>query len=231
MAMRDQTGRVQPSYTVSSIPRSVSTLPSYPLLTRPQLSKKHHPDAPGGSPEQFHVINDAYATLGDAASRAAYDSSTRPASERGGGMGTPGSSSSFHPHSPQARAAAGPHRAWGGRPPPGAHYTGPKRQHGNLGHGMGMGSGPGSVPPGTRWGRKEGHGMGANARHRMNEGRLDEEVKGESVLWRSMVVFIVLVIIVGLGGGVSAKADVGEQGDDHVEVWREHCELEEEELD
>jgi DnaJ-class molecular chaperone len=30
-----------------------------------QLSKKFHPDAPGGSAEKFHEINDAYGVLGD----------------------------------------------------------------------------------------------------------------------------------------------------------------------
>jgi hypothetical protein len=34
-----------------------------------QLSKKHHPDTPGGSTAKFHEINDAYATLGDESKR------------------------------------------------------------------------------------------------------------------------------------------------------------------
>jgi DnaJ-class molecular chaperone len=29
------------------------------------LSKKHHPDTPGGNKERFLEINDAYHTLGD----------------------------------------------------------------------------------------------------------------------------------------------------------------------
>jgi len=34
-----------------------------------QLSKKHHPDAPGGDKDRFLEINDAYHTLGDDARR------------------------------------------------------------------------------------------------------------------------------------------------------------------
>jgi len=34
-----------------------------------QLSKKHHPDAPGGNKDRFLEINDAYHTLGDDARR------------------------------------------------------------------------------------------------------------------------------------------------------------------
>jgi len=35
----------------------------------PQLSKKTHPDTPGGSAEKFHEINEAYSVLGDEAKR------------------------------------------------------------------------------------------------------------------------------------------------------------------
>jgi hypothetical protein len=41
----------------------------HPFADDHQLSKKHHPDTPGGSTAKFHEINDAYATLGDESKR------------------------------------------------------------------------------------------------------------------------------------------------------------------
>ncbi|BEJ07077.1 hypothetical protein CcaverHIS641_0403460 [Cutaneotrichosporon cavernicola] len=72
-----------------------------------ELSKKTHPDAPGGSSTAFHTINDAYAVLGDDAQRVAYDRQHVPRAS-GSGVGA-----GFHPHSPQARRAAGGHNSTG----------------------------------------------------------------------------------------------------------------------
>ncbi|CAK9787051.1 unnamed protein product [Cutaneotrichosporon oleaginosum] len=198
---------------------SVTSSPSPSPLHSVCLSKKAHPDAPGGSPAAFHTINDAYAVLGDDAARSAYDRqhAPRPAASAGAG---------FYPHSPQARRGAGPHRAWSGggtgdgrgtwgKAAPGPQWSGRRRVDPNLGFGMGMGGvgGRGSTGDlgGMRWGKKESAREKANREKRFGAARLDEEVKGESTGVRLLVVMLLLACIMGVGGGFStSSADEGE---------------------
>lgn len=194
-----------------------------------------HPDAPGGSPEAFHAINDAYSVLGDEAARAAYDRSHVPASQRRQAPHGSSHSAHFHPHSPEARrASSGPHRAWGGKPPPSAHYAAGGRQYDNFGAGMGMG---GTMPGSTasarsqaKFGRRGSGIGGAAARARQHESRLDGEVSGESVLWRAGMIVGIVLLIVGITGRLSASADAGEgeedvgHVDDDIENTEDHAE-------
>lgn len=88
----------------------------------------------------------------------------------------------------------------------------------NLGFGMGMGSGGASSADNAgKFGRKEGHGMGAAGRRREKQTRMDEEVKGESALWRFVIITGVLLIIMGLGGGFTVHADTGGVEEDEVD--------------
>ncbi|GMK58912.1 hypothetical protein CspeluHIS016_0603540 [Cutaneotrichosporon spelunceum] len=178
-----------------------------------ELSKQTHPDAPGGSSTAFHTINDAYAVLGDDAARAAYDRQHAP---RMTGRGP-----EFHPHSPQARRAAGPHRAWGGSGPmgdgrgtwgkatPGPAWSGRRKVDPNLGWGMGVGGSSGYNSTGNlggmRWGKKESERERANREKRFGASRMDEEVKSESTALRLLVVVILLFCILGVGGGFSSS--------------------------
>lgn len=222
--------RKQDHYAVFGLPRNASKAQikarfyevCHPLLPSPlppkltaQLSKKHHPDAAGGTgtADQFHKINDAYAVLGDDGARAAYDASTAPASSRG-----VSADGSFHPHSPQSRRSTGPHRAWGGRAPPPPSWAGKRKVAPDLGWGSGMGGTmPGYSAPHSahgRWGRKE-------EKRRQGEQRLDDDVAGESVGLRFVIVVLALVGIWSLASTV-AKADGGDgdegEGDDE-ESW------------
>ncbi|BEI91525.1 uncharacterized protein CcaverHIS019_0403450 [Cutaneotrichosporon cavernicola] len=188
-----------------------------------ELSKKTHPDAPGGSSTAFHTINDAYAVLGDDAQRVAYDRQHVPRAS-GSGVGA-----GFHPHSPQARRAAGPHRAWEGGPmgdgrgtwgkaAPGPAWTGRRKVDPNLGWGMGMGGSSGHNSTGDlggmRWGKKESPREKANREKRFGAARRKEEIEGESTGVRLLVVVILLFCIMGIGGGFStSSAEVEEELD------------------
>ncbi|WOO80196.1 Chaperone protein DnaJ [Vanrija pseudolonga] len=202
--------RKQDHYAVFGLPRNASKAQIKARFY--ELSKQHHPDAAGGSgsADKFHTLNDAYAVLGDDGARAAYDASSSPASSRG--VGSEGSS--FHPHSPQSRRSSGPHRAWGGgRAPPPPSWAGRRKVAPDLGWGAGMGGTmPGYSAPHSahgRWGRKE-------EKRRQGESRLDEDVAGESVGLRFVIVLLVLIVVWSLGSTV-AKADGGEEEEEEEE--------------
>lgn len=103
-----------------------------------QLSKKYHPDAATGSAEEFHKINEAYTVLGNVSKRSAYDAELNP-SRAGTKSGGYGGHARWHPHSPEGRRAAGPHRAWKagrgtwGKAAPGPQWTGRRKVDPNLG--------------------------------------------------------------------------------------------------
>ncbi|KAK1926246.1 hypothetical protein DB88DRAFT_508353 [Papiliotrema laurentii] len=92
-----------------------------------ELSKKTHPDAPGGSADKFHAINEAYEILGDEAKRRQYDLSLSEPASGPGYTYQPGYNppSSSYPYSDPFTRRTGPHGAWSTRrPPPRAPPTG-----------------------------------------------------------------------------------------------------------
>ncbi|RXK37651.1 hypothetical protein M231_05063 [Tremella mesenterica] len=154
------------------------------------LSKKHHPDAPGGDASKFHEINDAYATLGDEGKRKSYDTSFQPHSSP---------SNHLHPshfsQAPLSRSSSGPHRAWQ-RSNPSARSNFTPNDH--------LNSHPHTYPrqhynPSTVFGRRKDT-EAARTTHDPPQG-------GESMLWRIGLVVGLLMAVISFGGGLTASAE------------------------
>lgn len=105
-----------------------------------QLSKKHHPDAPGGSAAKFHEINDAYAILGDENKRyvqhsashtvrgSARSSLMQSASDTSGGSMT-SPSRPLDPTHPATQASTPTLHTCAVPPDPTLHGAAPRRAH------------------------------------------------------------------------------------------------------
>lgn len=122
--------------TSPSAQRQAPSLP--PDRANEKLSKKFHPDAPSGSAEEFHKINEAYHVLGNVSRRSAYDAELSPTLRGGvrsgnkGAYGGAGGHGGAHPHSPEGRKWKAGRGTWG-KAAPGAQWTGRRRVDPNLG--------------------------------------------------------------------------------------------------
>ncbi|BEI83745.1 hypothetical protein CcaverHIS002_0403490 [Cutaneotrichosporon cavernicola] len=150
-----------------------------------ELSKKTHPDAPGGSSTAFHTINDARAGQ---RVRIGHGKEGRWGWERTWGKAAPGPAWT-------GRRKVDPNLGWGwGWGSSGHNSTG------DLG--------------GMRWGKKESPREKANREKRFGAARRKEEIEGESTGVRLLVVVILLFCIMGIGGGFStSSAEVEEELD------------------
>ncbi|MGZ8436915.1 MAG: DnaJ domain-containing protein [Candidatus Limnocylindrales bacterium] len=86
------------------------------------LARKNHPDF-GGDVRHMASINEAWAVLGDAARRGAYDAEPQPPGDQQGGVSTPSASAPAGPPS-DGRATNGSAQGLGARRRPSPHTGG-----------------------------------------------------------------------------------------------------------
>lgn len=185
-----------------------------------ELSKKAHPDT-GGDRNHFEQLTEAYSILGDDSKRRQYDMSIKPT------RSSEGPSSSFSPHSPYLRnhrtGRTGPHRAWAnaGSSPYGQSSTQSRPREAWMDYGFAERTGGatggrrGGPPPqfGSashhmyRYPYSEGGRPGQAHKIHAEDEKGGAEVRQESSMMRFLGVVALLLTVIGLGGGFTAKAD------------------------
>ncbi|KAG7528855.1 hypothetical protein FFLO_05888 [Filobasidium floriforme] len=206
-----------------------------------ELSKKAHPDVPGGNRATFEKLSEAYSVLGDDSKRRQYDISLQPRSSSGVTHSTP----YYSPHSPYLRSQrpghqsqTGPHRAWAGTAKSttgqGSTYSRPQnagswtdygfaertggaagRRHSGPPPQFGSGSHHPNLHRYPFGGRSPGSGSSSTQGGGGGGGLGDdggEEIRKDSGVLRFFGVLAMLMTVIGLGGGFNARADERPQG-------------------
>ncbi|CAD6588645.1 MAG: hypothetical protein TREMPRED_005115 [Tremellales sp. Tagirdzhanova-0007] len=187
-----------------------------------ELSKRYHPDAPGGSADRFHLINDAYGVLGDDGKRRQYDRSIASSSSTSSASYPYSSSntSSFDRGSP-----SGPHRSWSTRPPPPRNAPPPpggfayspfgRRRSPNIGTSFGGYGGPPNQEPFYNPGQNpfanlrndptaEAMRQSASAFRRRSSETDDYEARAGSFVWRFAGILGLMVVVLVAGGSMTS---------------------------